>query len=344
MRRAFTGIGVIIPVMLLACGEPSQRLDEYGFYDGPQFRLKVVRYYRNIPFNYLGEQAVVMCQSGNTAGYSSSDPQDAGWRLLGAAPVQGSKSAREVALKMKDDYEVVDDNILVAKTSALNISLDACGHFISWDPDRLPETLINPAEKPDSCAPNGPTDCRHYNFEGDRAPRYENVRVSGNGRIDFDTTSKAFRGVVSLHVETRNNGAVWHVDTVGLDADGQRLVPDTLRFLSVALLEEGMHDVSLAEWLESALPPGSMVIWPDMPAMCGVRPGTDGAAYSAQCAEIRFSDVDGNSGVLYIAMNVDQENRPTEVSFHSAVYASGNRSRPAGSLTALRASLAAGTK
>ena len=54
---------VILCSLLAACGNPNQRLDEYVFYDGPEFKLKVVRSYRNIPFNYLGEHAVVMCQS-----------------------------------------------------------------------------------------------------------------------------------------------------------------------------------------------------------------------------------------------------------------------------------------
>ena len=67
MKKVARYFGLLFLFTLLACGEPNQRLDEYEFFQGPQFRLKVVRYYRNIPFNYLGEYAVVMCQSENTA-------------------------------------------------------------------------------------------------------------------------------------------------------------------------------------------------------------------------------------------------------------------------------------
>ena len=68
---------MIFFILLVACGNPNQRLDEYVFYDGSQFRLKVVRYYRNIPFNQLGEHAVVMCRSENTTQFPAHAQQDA---------------------------------------------------------------------------------------------------------------------------------------------------------------------------------------------------------------------------------------------------------------------------
>lgn len=330
--------------LLVACGNPNQRLDEFVFYDGPQFRLKVVRFYRNIPFNQLGEQAVVMCQSDNTMESSGLDEQDAGWRMLGAGGEQDSNSARDVALRVQGDYQVLDDDTLVAITNAFNISFDACGHFINWDPSRLPNDMIAPLEKPDSCAPGGPADCSHYDFEGDRAPRYEQIYVPGKGRVSFTARSQAFRGAEWLRIETRNNGAVWHVDIVHPAADGQTLAPDNIRSLSVASLDKGLDDVSLADWFESVLPADSMVIWPDSPAGCGTRPGPDEDTFSAQCVEIRFNHTDGNSGTLYIAINSGQENRPLEASFHSATYVSGDRTRAVESLTGLREELAAGTE
>jgi hypothetical protein len=263
--------------------------------------------------------------------------------VLGTAG-QGSKSAREAALAVKNDYEVLDIQTLIAKTNVFNISFDACGHFIHWDPGRLPEAMIVPVEKPDSCAPDGPMDCSYYEFEGERAPRYEQIRVAGTGNVGFTVRSKAFKGVEVLRVHTRNNGDVWHVDTVGLNADGQRLVPDTVRSLSVASLEEGMQEVSLVDWLESTLPPRSMVIWPDVPAACSEASGADGKASTAHCAEIRFNDVEGNSGALNIAISTAAEHRPLKASFHSGVYVAGDRSRPVESLNGLRESLAAGTR
>ncbi len=320
--------------LLLACGNPNQRLDEYTFYDGPQLKLKVVRYYRNIPFNQLGEQAVVMCQSENTRVFQAQEQQDAGWRTLGARDVQGSKDATEAALRVKDDYEVLDDRTLIAKMNVFNISFDACGHFINWDPGQLPLAMINPVEKPDSCAPNGPADCRYYDFEGERAPRYEQIRATSEGQVSFTTSSPTFRNVELLRVQTRNNGAVWHVEAVGSNADKPGLEPDAVRSLSMSSLEYGLDNISLMDWLEAALPPRSMVIWPDVSGACG----------DLQCAEVRFNDSEGNSGTLYIAMNTDSENRAGEVSFHSGTYSSGDRSQPIGSLAGLRDILASGAK
>jgi hypothetical protein len=325
---------VTLCALLVACGNPNQRLDEYVFYNGPQFTLKVVRFYRNIPFNQLGEQAVVMCQSENTAEFQKNKQQDAGWRMLGAGGGQGSINAKEAALGVKSDYEVIDDHTLVGKIHVFNISFDACGHFINWDPSRLPQAMINPVEKPDSCAPNGPADCRYYDFEGERAPRYEQIHVAGKGQVNFTASSATFKGVESLRVATRNNGGVWHVETVGLGSGKQRLKPDTVRSLPMPLLEKGMNDISLMDWLESALPSRSVVIWPDVLVACEDR----------RCAEIRFNDTEGNSGALYIAMNTDSERQPDKASFHSGVYISGDKSQPIGSLAGLRETLAAGTK
>jgi len=329
--------------LLTACGNPNQRLDEHVFYDGPQIKLKVVRYFRNIPFNQLGEHAVVMCQSENTSEFPVDEQQDAGWRTLGSGEAQGSKTAKEAMLGVRDNYQVLDDHVLIAKMNVFNISFDACGHFTNWDPSRLPQSLINPLKKPDSCAPDGPADCRYYDFEGERAPRYENIRVTGNGQVSFTASTPTFKDVELLRVQTRNKGNAWHVQIVGFDkaregtskdGDGQAIKAGTIRSISVSLLENGMDDISLMDWFESSLPPRSMVIWPDVLTACEKQ----------RCAEIRFNDSKGNSGTLYIAMSTDSGGRPGEVLFHSGVYNSDGKSRPIESLAGLRKSLASDAK
>ena len=260
------------------------------------------------------------------------EQQDAGWRMLGAEDALGSKSAKDAALRLKDVYSVVDDQTLIAKLNVFNISFDACGHFTNWNPGRLPQELINPVEKPDSCAPNGPADCRYYDFEGDRAPRYEQIHVAGKGQVSFTASSPTFKDVELLRVQTRNNGAVWHVEIAGPDKQGLNL--DALRSLSMPLLEKGMDKISLVDWLDSILPPRSMVIWPDVPGTCGEQ----------QCAGIRFNDSEGNNGTLYIAVDTGSENSPGSASFHSGIYNSGEKSRPIESLASLREILASNTK
>jgi len=339
-ESARTLCSVMLCVLLAACGDPNQRLDEAVFYDGPQFKLKVVRFYRNIPFNYLGEHAVVMCRSETTGDYAGQGGQDDGWRVLGEADARGSKDAGEVARGLHDDYLVFNEHTLIASINAFNISFDACGHFISWDPARLPPAMIAAVQKPDDCAPEGPLDCRYVDFEGDRKPQYDRISVAGTGQVAFWVRTAAFRGVQSLHVHTRNNGAVWHVETTGLETGGQGLQPEKLRSLSLSMLEAGAGDIALTDWFESALPPGSMVIWPDATAACG-EPGAAGSQGQVpQCAEIRFNDSEGNSGTVYLAMDTVTENRPFAASLHSVVCVSGDQPVAVQSLGGLQEALA----
>jgi hypothetical protein len=111
----------------------------------------------------------------------------------------------------------------------------------------------------------------------------------------------------------------------------------------MTLLEKEMDDVSLMDWFESALPPRSMVIWPDALTACGEPQGVDAQSRFPLCAEIRFNDSEGNSGALSITMADDAENRASQASFHSAVYTSADQIGPIRSLTGLRKHLAAGT-
>jgi hypothetical protein len=327
-------------VLLAACGDPNQRLDEAVFYDGPRFKLKVVRFYRNIPFNYLGEYAVVMCRSETTGDYAGQGERDAGWRVLGEADARGSKDAWEVARGLQDDYLVFDEHTLIAGINAFNISFDACGHFISWDPARLPPAMIAAVQKPDDCAPEGPLDCRYVDFQGERKPRYDRISVAGTGQVEFRVRSAAFRGVQSLHVHTRNNGAVWHVETTGLGIGGQRLMPDSLHSLTLSMPETTAGDTGLMDGFEAALPPGSMVIWPDAAGACGGPAATGTQDPVPQCAEIRFNDGEGNSGAVYVRTETNPDNRPFAASLHSIVYVADDRPVPVRSLDDLRKILA----
>ncbi|HHH44931.1 MAG TPA: hypothetical protein ENK49_12405 [Gammaproteobacteria bacterium] len=329
-RLAATLYTAALCSLLLACGNPNQRLDEQVFYDGPEFKLKVVRYYRNIPFNPLGEQAIVMCRSENTREFQSDEQQDAGWRSLGAVNATGSKDAAQAALRIRDNYRVLDDHTLFAIISAFNISFDACGHFIHWDPTRLPPDMIDAVEKPGSCAPRGPVDCRYYDFEGKRAPRYEQIRVTGKGQVSFTASSTSFRDIDFLRVQTRNHGAVWQVDSTGSEPGEREWKPGSLHSLSIPEAGDRPGNTRLMDWFESVLPPGSMVIWPDRSVACEDR----------RCAGIRFNDREGNSGTLYITMPPETENGTNRASFHSGRFIANGRSQTIESFTDLRKKLA----
>lgn len=319
-------------LLLAACGQPNERLDEYIFHEEPGLSLKVVRYFRNIPFNYLGEYGVVMCRSANTRDFAAGEQQDNGWRKLGEGPTKDSKTAAEVADIMKPGYRVIDGHILVATRQVFNISFDACGHFSNWDPTRLPRAMINAAENPETCTSRGSVDCRYFDYEGDRMPQYNDIQASGTGQASFRVTTPTFKDVQSLQVQTTNNGNLWHVQTVGLAGGGQTLSADSLRALPASVLGANNTVLDLSAWFESVLPAGSMIIWPDALVGCNEQMRADDSPGNNTCARIRFSDAAGNASWLAI----DMGSNGSQPAFHSGEFSDGNQSRAIASLEDLR--------
>lgn len=201
-------------IALASCSQAAQKLDEVVFYEGPRFKLKLVRYYENLPLHYTGEVFRVQCASertGNSPGHKTQDP---GWRTLGNGGAIGSKNAAELVERERGNYLVIDDQTLVWIGNGVSVSFDACGQFRAWYPTSLPEELIDPVEKPDLCAPKGKVDCRQYNFQGDRAPHFGDIQVNATGNISFTVRSKAFRDKQALHVHSTDFGRTWTVTSI----------------------------------------------------------------------------------------------------------------------------------
>lgn len=196
-------------MFLASCGESTRKLDENLFYDGPQFRLKLVRYYENLPLHFTGEVFRVQCSSARTTDSPGHKTQDAGWVSLGNGGAIGSKSAADVAERERRNYIVVDDQTLVWIGNGVNVSFDACGHFRGWYPTSLPKDLIVPAEKAEDCTRRGTVDCRQFDFLGDRKPSFEDVRVQSQGHISFVVRSKAFRPGKTVRVQSIDFGKTW---------------------------------------------------------------------------------------------------------------------------------------
>ncbi len=192
-----------------ACG--TRRLDEAVFYDGPRFKLKLARNYRNLFLHYNGEEFAVQCSSAQTAGSRGHAMQDEGWRTLTSGGALGSKSAQEVVERERGDFVVIDQSTLVIKGTVFRVSFDACGSFAMWDPTTLPPELIDPVEKPAHCAPQGTGDCRYYDFHGDREPVYDELKVDPVGTVSFVVRSKSFRVGGALRVESSDFGQTWKV-------------------------------------------------------------------------------------------------------------------------------------
>lgn len=195
---------------MLACSPTTRRLDEATIYEGPQFRIKLVRYFEDLPFHYTGEAFTVQCSSARTVNSPATKTQDTGSVTIGNGGAIGSKSAAELAERERRKYIIIDDQTLVWIGNGVNVSFDACGQFRGWYPTALPDELIELTEKPEWCAPRGKADCRHYDFLGDREPRFDEIRVTRAGTISFVVRSKAFRSRKAVSVQSTDFGRTWN--------------------------------------------------------------------------------------------------------------------------------------
>ena len=201
----------LIAALLSSCGGGTRKLDEAVFYDGPQFRLKLTRYYENLPLHYTGEVFRVHCGSAATAQSPAHKTQDAGWVTIGNGGAIGSKSAAELVPQVREGYRVIDERTLVWTGNGLEVSFDACGQFRGWYPTTLPPAMIDSAERPEWCAPAGTADCRNFDWFGDRAPRFEQIEVRPNGEVTFVARSPAIRPTGVVRVESADSGRTWTV-------------------------------------------------------------------------------------------------------------------------------------
>ncbi len=101
-------VSAITSTPLIASAQSTRKLDEMVFYEGPRFKLKLVRYYENLPLHYTGEVFRVQCASAKTANSPSHKTQDPGWVTLGNGGAIGSKSAAELVGRERQKYGVID--------------------------------------------------------------------------------------------------------------------------------------------------------------------------------------------------------------------------------------------
>jgi hypothetical protein len=201
----------LLATALASCAGGTRQLDEAVFYDGPEFKLKLVRYYENLPFHYVGEVYRVHCASARTAQSPAHATQESGWVTIGNGGAIGSKSAAELVEGVRAAYLIIDERTLLWTGNGVQVSFDACGEFQSWYPTALPAEMIDPVAKPDYCAPVGTGDCRNHDFLGDRMPRFERIEVLPDGRVAFVARSAAFRPNGAVRVESADSGRTWAV-------------------------------------------------------------------------------------------------------------------------------------
>jgi hypothetical protein len=213
--RTVAAAAVLASVGLTGCSD-TRKLDEAVFYEGPVFTLKVVRFYRNLPFSYNGETFSVQCSSETTADYGAGKFTEPGWQELGSGGAIGTKNADDVIKQVESQYIIVNDSTLAIPGVVFRVSFSGCTRFKTWNPTTLPPEMIDPVEKPAHCAPQGTTgDCRYYDYHGDREPVYEDIRVHPEGRVSFIVRTKTFKDVAGLMVSSEDAGETWKVDPSG---------------------------------------------------------------------------------------------------------------------------------
>lgn len=213
MTRFLLGLtaGLLVGASLSACSHGVRKLDEAMFYEGPEFRLKLVRYHENLPLHYNGEVFRVQCASRNTRHSQAQRMQEEGWVSLQSGGAIGSSHAAELAERERRNYTVIDDRTLVWIGNGLSVSFDACGSVRHWSPTSLPADFVIPAAKPEYCRPVGNVDCRHLDFLDDRLPRFEEIQVTTPGGISFVMRSKALRDGMSVRVRSVDFGETWRM-------------------------------------------------------------------------------------------------------------------------------------
>ncbi len=210
MRRPV--LAALALTWLVSCSPSTRKLDEASLYEGPQFKLKIVRYYENLPFHFVGEVFSVQCGSARTASSPAHSRQEPGWVTLAAGAAIGSKSAAELVERQRSHFRQIDDQTLVWIGSGLQVSFDACGEIRSWYPWDLPNELIHPAEKPPYCKPTGTVDCRKDDFAGDREARFDEILVKPEGTLSFIIRSQALKSDRGVRVASTDHGRTWKIE------------------------------------------------------------------------------------------------------------------------------------
>lgn len=209
-RIAAASFIIAASAVLGGCGG-VRKLDEAAMHEGPDLRLKLVRYHENRPLHFVGEIFRVQCASRNTAGSPGHDTQDPGWVALGRGTALGSGSAAEIAERERSNYIVGSDGVLVWMGNGVQVSFDGCGSFRAWYPTSIPRDLIVAVERPDHCAPKGSADCSDIDFMDARRPQFAEIQATSHGEVSFVARSTAFRGGNALRVWSSDSGRTWSV-------------------------------------------------------------------------------------------------------------------------------------
>lgn len=203
--------------LLSACGSNLRKLDEVVLYEGTNLRLSLTRYFEDVPLHWTGEIYVVHCASNETKSFHSNElPGKSGATIVQRSGALGSKSAVEVANRVREQYKVIDDKVLINADGGLfKVSFNACGDFKSWNGWNLPVDAINLVPQ-SSCSSKEKSlnSCPWMNFEGAAKIKFSEITVDSSlKKVSFRASSSAFKNGKDLIVSFENGGKNW-IETV----------------------------------------------------------------------------------------------------------------------------------
>jgi hypothetical protein len=188
------------------------RLDKAVFYEGPNFKLRLVRSYEMYVPGANGKVFRVECLPPRVETLPGHPKQDRAWIWLANGNAHGTGSAEELVERERRKYIVIDDRTLVTTGNCVNVTFNACLLIRQWCPTSLPAGLINPVEKPSYCAPMGSADCSGYDFDADRQPSFDDIRVTPRGEVSFIVRSLALKNEAGVRVQSDNFGRTWRIE------------------------------------------------------------------------------------------------------------------------------------
>lgn len=218
-RRAGTICFIaLVGTLLASCFSSTRKLDETIFFDSSGFKLKLVRYYDDIPLHYSGEISVIHCATDQTRSFRAhSNTQENGWSKVEHIGAFGSKSSTENLERVQLKPRVIDEQTLtIIGDNRFLATFDGCRTFINWNAWQLPDELITQQPRPEHCKYLPADICPGVTtFEGDRLLQFSNIRIDPqSGNISFLVKSGAFKGGVNIAVSSEDRGRTWTTKAV----------------------------------------------------------------------------------------------------------------------------------
>jgi len=229
-KKIIGGILILLFVAFFYRSCVPHKLNEVTFYKDESIELKVVRYLEVMPLHYNGPVFRIGCRSKNTQPKAWHKIQDRGWTEIRTHPglvnLGWDPHLDVLSSLAKGGYHITDVDTMIYETLGIGIEVtwDACGSFISWTVNKIPEEYVNPdgyltcvkdskiKEASGALAKGwGEANCKSNRFYNSNKPTFFDMEAKRTGYASFKVSSKAFLSTELYSVETHNYGKSWNL-------------------------------------------------------------------------------------------------------------------------------------